>query len=39
MGRIGADATVIEAIVGADGHVADGEVLAHDTLPPADQSQ
>lgn len=36
MGRIGADATVIEAIIGAHGVVHDGDVLAHDTLPPTD---
>ncbi|MEM9040320.1 MAG: NDP-sugar synthase [Actinomycetota bacterium] len=36
MGHVGEDATVIEAIVGADGVVVDGDVLAHDTLPPVD---
>ncbi|MFT4659071.1 MAG: mannose-1-phosphate guanylyltransferase [Candidatus Aldehydirespiratoraceae bacterium] len=33
MGRVGADATVIEAIIGADGVVAEGDHLAFDTAP------
>lgn len=34
MGRVEADATVIEAIIGADGVVAEGDHLAFDTMPP-----
>ncbi len=33
MGRVEADATVIEAIIGADGVVADGDHVAFDTVP------
>jgi mannose-1-phosphate guanylyltransferase len=33
MGHIGADATVIEAIIGADGVVDDGDHVAFDTVP------
>lgn len=33
MGRVGADATVIEAIIGADGVVDEGDHLAFDTVP------
>lgn len=33
MGRIEADATVIEAIIGADGVVAEGDHVAFDTVP------
>jgi len=34
MGRIGADATVNEGIIGADGEVAEGDHVAFDTVPP-----
>lgn len=36
MGTVGDDATLIEAIVGAEGSVDPGDVLAHDTLPSVD---
>ena len=36
MGRIGADATVIESIIGADGEVADDDHLAYSKLPDPD---
>jgi mannose-1-phosphate guanylyltransferase len=36
MGRVEADATVIEAIIGVDGVVGEGDHLAFDTAPPLD---
>lgn len=36
MGTVGADATVIESIIGADGVVADGDHLAYSKLPDPD---
>jgi len=33
MGRVEADATVIEGIIGVDGVVAEGDHLAFDTVP------
>jgi mannose-1-phosphate guanylyltransferase len=36
MGRIEADATVIEAIIGAHGVVAEGDHVAFDTVPPTE---
>ena len=33
MGRVGEDATLIEAVVGAEGVVADGDVVAHSSVP------
>ncbi|MEM1333230.1 MAG: NDP-sugar synthase [Actinomycetota bacterium] len=36
MGRVGADATLIEAIIGAAGVVEDGDVVAHSSVPDPD---
>lgn len=36
MGRVGADATVIEAIIGADGVVAEGDHAAFESVPSID---
>ena len=36
MGRVGADATVVEAVIGAEGVVGDGDHVAYDTVPPVD---
>lgn len=36
MGRVGADATVIESIIGADGSLDDDDHLAYSTLPDVD---
>ncbi|MEL6890426.1 MAG: NDP-sugar synthase [Actinomycetota bacterium] len=33
MGRVGVDATLIEAVIGADGVVDDGDVVAHSSVP------
>ena len=33
MGHVGEDATLIEAVVGAEGVVADGDVVAHSSVP------
>lgn len=38
MGRVGEDATLIEAVIGADGVVDDGDVVAHSSVPEPDEA-